>query len=342
MRIAREVALYKQDSVENGIDEASQVATSFITYVSQAEGIKVHNADDMRDYIKVNSNGIDLVDNNVSVAEFSTTTRVGKASAANVQIDDTSVKIQESANNYTNVTSGGLEVYQGGAQVASFGSTARIGATSGYNVYVDNNGIDLREGTSDRFQIYSEPYGGETASYIKAETAYSNSQYISYVDPTSSGHSTSRIEASGATDRTASVTASRYSNSATAQIRAYYSGDSNASISLSCNELVSSINAYTTGEIFIQAVDTKVTGKLYAQGTLVRLLKVTKSSVSSLSTTITNSLITSNMEVVHSVLSNPSAQTGDWTVTTSDGSLTITGSISGTTNITLYLAEPST
>lgn len=103
------------------------------------------------------------------------------------------------------------------------------------------------------------------------------------------------------------------------------------------------------------AVDTSgnlhVYGDIYANcsadssgGTAVamQVLKVTKSSVSSLSTTITNSAITSDMEVLHSVLSNPSAQTGDWTVTTSNGSLTIAGSISGTTNITLYLAEPRT
>ena len=77
-------------------------------------------------------------------------------------------------------------------------------------------------------------------------------------------------------------------------------------------------------------------------GTLLKVLKVTKSSVSSLSTTISNGNITANMECIHSVLSNPSAQTGDWTVTTSDGSVQISGSISGTTNITLYLAEPST
>lgn len=74
----------------------------------------------------------------------------------------------------------------------------------------------------------------------------------------------------------------------------------------------------------------------------LKILKVSKSSVSSLPTTITNSKIKSDMEVIHSVLSNPAAQTGDWTVTTSNGSLTIAGTISGTTNITLYLASPRT
>ena len=70
-----------------------------------------------------------------------------------------------------------------------------------------------------------------------------------------------------------------------------------------------------------------------ATGTLV----LTSGSFSSLPQTINNSAIRSDHVVVNSVLSNPSAQTGDWTVTTSSGSLTISGSISGSTTVTLYL-----
>lgn len=68
-------------------------------------------------------------------------------------------------------------------------------------------------------------------------------------------------------------------------------------------------------------------------------VKVSETSVSSLPITISNAEITSTMEVVNSVLSNSSAQVGNWTVTTSNGSLTVSGSISGSTNITLYLSE---
>ena len=93
----------------------------------------------------------------------------------------------------------------------------------------------------------------------------------------------------------------------------------------------------------------RVKGKIYTGcnddstgGVLLKVLKVTASSVSSLPETISNSSITADMECIHSVLSNPNAQRGDWTVTTSAGSVEISGAISGTTNITLYLAEPST
>ena len=69
------------------------------------------------------------------------------------------------------------------------------------------------------------------------------------------------------------------------------------------------------------------------------VLVVTIASFSSLPHTITNANITSDMVVVNSVLGTPSAQTGDWTVTTADGSATITGSISSETSLTLYLMK---
>lgn len=68
------------------------------------------------------------------------------------------------------------------------------------------------------------------------------------------------------------------------------------------------------------------------------VIKLTKSSVSSLPVTITDARLTTKYECIKAVLSNPSAQTGDWTVNTNtSGQATISGSISGTTNITLYM-----
>lgn len=69
----------------------------------------------------------------------------------------------------------------------------------------------------------------------------------------------------------------------------------------------------------------------------LKTLVVSVPSFSSLPQTISNASVTSDMVVVNSVLSNPSAQTSDWTVTTSNGSLTISGSISGSTTATLDL-----
>lgn len=66
---------------------------------------------------------------------------------------------------------------------------------------------------------------------------------------------------------------------------------------------------------------------------------LTISSVSSLPTTVNKAAITSSMVATECVLSNPLAQTSAWTITTANGSVTVSGSISGTTNITLTLCE---
>ncbi len=64
-------------------------------------------------------------------------------------------------------------------------------------------------------------------------------------------------------------------------------------------------------------------------------------SFNSLPKTVANENITDDMIVVNSELGTPSTQTADWTVTTSNGSLQITGTnaISGSTTAKLYLAR---
>ena len=62
-------------------------------------------------------------------------------------------------------------------------------------------------------------------------------------------------------------------------------------------------------------------------------------SFSSLPQTVSDVKIETDMVCVNSVLSNPSAQTGDWTVTTSAGSVSVSGTISGSTALTLYLMK---
>ena len=70
-----------------------------------------------------------------------------------------------------------------------------------------------------------------------------------------------------------------------------------------------------------------------------KVLFVSVASFSSLPKVITNENITEDMVVVNSVLGTPSAQTSDWTVTTANGSVTVTGDISGSTTLTLYLMK---
>lgn len=62
-------------------------------------------------------------------------------------------------------------------------------------------------------------------------------------------------------------------------------------------------------------------------------------TVSSLPKTIENASIEDDMVVVNSEIGTPSVQSGDWTVTTGTGSLTISGTISGSTTLKLYLMK---
>ena len=73
-----------------------------------------------------------------------------------------------------------------------------------------------------------------------------------------------------------------------------------------------------------------------------RPLQINLGTVSSLPVTVTDARITADhiCKPADCLLSNPSVQTSDWTVTTQDGSVTISGSISGSTTATIWLVIP--
>ena len=68
-------------------------------------------------------------------------------------------------------------------------------------------------------------------------------------------------------------------------------------------------------------------------------IRINIASFSSLPQTVSSSDITEDMVVLGYWLSRPSSQTGEWTVTTSNGALTVSGSISGWTALTLILGK---
>lgn len=111
----------------------------------------------------------------------------------------------------------------------------------------------------------------------------------------------------------------------------YNSGniDSGASV---VDMLLYQINLSGASVTFTQLAEV-VEGTIEGLTTLV----LSVPAFSSLPQTVSDDRINAQHVVVNSVLGTPSAQTSDWTVTTSDGSLTIAGSISGSTALTLYL-----
>lgn len=70
---------------------------------------------------------------------------------------------------------------------------------------------------------------------------------------------------------------------------------------------------------------------------LGKMVVVVSGTITADNKQITNANILANHVPIYAVLSNPSAQTSNWTVTTYDGYLTITGDVSGSTTLTLTL-----
>lgn len=98
------------------------------------------------------------------------------------------------------------------------------------------------------------------------------------------------------------------------------------------------VSSATNGDL----LTTNASGQAIDSGVTINELKclvLTSASFSSLPQTLSNANITADHVVIESVLSNPSAQTGDWTVTTASGTATISGTISGSTTLTLYLIK---
>lgn len=68
-------------------------------------------------------------------------------------------------------------------------------------------------------------------------------------------------------------------------------------------------------------------------------LRINIATFSALPQTVSFAGITADMVVLESWLSNPSAQRDDWTVTTSAGAVVVSGTISGSTALTLILGK---
>ena len=85
--------------------------------------------------------------------------------------------------------------------------------------------------------------------------------------------------------------------------------------------------------------DVRVNGNIIADKAVSNSVIRIVQNISSLPTTINNAEITEDMVVLKASLFNPSAQSSDIIVVTSNGSLTISGGLSTSTTITLFLAR---
>lgn len=95
------------------------------------------------------------------------------------------------------------------------------------------------------------------------------------------------------------------------------------------------------GDDTVLAIDDGTeTCKIPANAMLNTVLVLEKTTFSSLPQTFENNSITEDMVCIKAELSNPAAQTGDWTVTTNgQGQAIVSGSINGSTALKLYLMK---
>ena len=88
---------------------------------------------------------------------------------------------------------------------------------------------------------------------------------------------------------------------------------------------------------------TQIATTAFVQGAVSDIKPIVKVSCGTFSTlpiTVNSSSITSDMELIRAELGSPNVQDGDWTVTTANGSVTVSGTLTGSTTLTLYLSVP--
>ena len=125
------------EDIEVDIYEASTKATSYITYVSATEGIKIHNSGDTTDYVQVNSSAIKMYRNNIE----------------KMLLDDTSFRIGSIGSNKRNlyITDSAVQIRNNTVVLAEYGETTKFYdgngvADSNIAAQIGADGLDIIKG----------------------------------------------------------------------------------------------------------------------------------------------------------------------------------------------------
>ena len=171
------------EDIEVDIYEASTKATSYITYVSATEGIKVHNSGDTTDYVQVNSSAIKMYRNNVEKMLLNDTSfRIGSigSNKRNLYITDSAVQIRN--NTIVLAEYGETTKFYDGNGVADSNIAAQIGA----------DGLDIIKGHIGDWTIesgdikYSAGVNETSPTISLTKQSTSNLRSIASIDASSS------------------------------------------------------------------------------------------------------------------------------------------------------------
>lgn len=115
-------------------DKAAKTATAYITEIDNA-GITVHPSGSTTDYAQINANGMDVVKNSTSVAQFGDTARIGTAAGQNIKIDSDSIDICSGSTVDATFTANKIELARNSssAEIEMLAGNASINAKPIYN-----------------------------------------------------------------------------------------------------------------------------------------------------------------------------------------------------------------
>jgi len=113
------------------------------------------------DYLKIDSDSVDIYLGGALSASFGPTTYIGPSSGQHVKIDSDGVTTQFDSNNYSKLDSDSLDIVLGGQTSASFGATTTIGSPIGKHIRIDSGGVyvsgsvgNYTKMDSDSFDVY--------------------------------------------------------------------------------------------------------------------------------------------------------------------------------------------
>jgi hypothetical protein len=125
-RLHKETKLYKPDAIAEGIEDASSTAIDYVTEISSGSGIEVHPRDDEHNKVQITPNGMEVFQNDASVAAYGSTSRIGKVGDVHVIVDQDS-----------------LDVMDGADTLATFGEETRIGKEDESHLELDYHSMQL-------------------------------------------------------------------------------------------------------------------------------------------------------------------------------------------------------
>ena len=212
-RLHKETKLYKPDAIAEGIEDASSTAIDYVTEISSGSGIEVHPRDDEHNKVQITPSGMEVFQNDASVAAYGSTSRIGKVGDVHVIVDQDSLdvmdgadtlatfgestRIGKSGNAHVTIDQDSLDVMDGQSVLATFGESTRIGLANAFNSVVQAGLFAIRYATDRLFSVTSD--GWQTNIYMGGSTVpsgvgYTDSQLLTIEEYLRSGCTTDGLD----------------------------------------------------------------------------------------------------------------------------------------------------